>query len=449
MTEIRVIWSGTVQAANLKADDDGNDSAHPTLIELSPLDLSPLLRGSIQKGLLFRIPPSHDKSSVITNLRQSLSSTLDFFPPLAGRFAVVQHHDGGDSSSSFFIDCNNAGALFVEAVAPDTTVADILEPTYVPHVVSSFFPLNGLKNYEGTTNPLLGVQVTELNDGIFLGFTMNHAAVDGVSFWHFINSWSEISRGSNQISKPPLLQRWFPPDITRPIRIPFTIPPREQQNLAALSEQRLFHFPKEKIAEIKVKANTEANTDTVSSLQALLSHIWRAVIRNQSVDPEKEMSCLLGIGTRGKITRPPLPDNYFGNAVQLAGRVTMKAGEVVDEGGLGKVAWNLKKMVSSNTEEKLRSRVDSFLKEPRLQTLSEVLDDALLISSSPRFDVYGNDFGWGKPVGVRSGAGNKRFGKVTLFAGEEEGSIDIEACLSLPLLEAMGNDSEFMAFVAH
>ncbi|CAI0411833.1 unnamed protein product [Linum tenue] len=71
----------------------------------------------------------------------------------------------------------------------------------------------------------------------------------------------------------------------------------------------------------------------------------------------------------------------------------------------------------------------------------------LLLSSSPRYDVYGNDFGWGKPVAVRSGAGNKFDGKVTVFTGVEAGSMDVEICLSPETLERLGGDQEFMAAV--
>lgn len=45
---------------------------------------------------------------------------------------------------------------------------------------------------------------------------------------------------------------------------------------------------------------------------------------------------------------------------------------------------------------------------------------------------------------MRTGAGNKSHGKISVFAGAEEGSIDVEACLLAETLEAMGNDSEFM-----
>ncbi|CAN1756992.1 Uncharacterized acetyltransferase At3g50280 [Linum perenne] len=69
------------------------------------------------------------------------------------------------------------------------------------------------------------------------------------------------------------------------------------------------------------------------------------------------------------------------------------------------------------------------------------------LSSSPRYNIYGNDFGWGKPVAVRSGVGNKAEGKVTVFPGVEVGSIDVEICLSPETAERLGRDSEFMAAV--
>ncbi|OEL22143.1 hypothetical protein BAE44_0016837 [Dichanthelium oligosanthes] len=46
---------------------------------------------------------------------------------------------------------------------------------------------------------------------------------------------------------------------------------------------------------------------------------------------------------------------------------------------------------------------------------------ALVTGSSSRFDVFGNDFGWGKPVAIRSGVGNKADGKATVFEGPERG----------------------------
>ncbi|RYR28664.1 hypothetical protein Ahy_B01g052799 isoform A [Arachis hypogaea] len=128
------------------------------------------------------------------------------------------------------------------------------------------------------------------------------------------------------------------------------------QNSTPETPVRVFHYTKEKIAQLKAKANAEAKTENISSLQALLTHFWISVIR---------CSC---------------------------GAVGAKA---------------------------------------------------LATGSSPRFNVYGNDFGWGKPVAVRAGS-NIGEGMVVLFGGKEEGSVDVQVCLPYEILEAMESDSEFI-----
>ncbi|KAF3654615.1 hypothetical protein FXO38_03993 [Capsicum annuum] len=68
----------------------------------------------------------------------------------------------------------------------------------------------------------------------------------------------------------------------------------------------------------------------------------------------------------------------------------------------------------------------------------------LAIGSTPRHNIYSTDFGWGKPIGVRSGMPNKCDGKITLFPGAKEGSVDIEVCLLSETLKALEDDKEFM-----
>ncbi|KAK6287852.1 hypothetical protein POUND7_014031 [Theobroma cacao] len=435
MAGIRCISSTMVQAETHKAGTQR--------VELTPWDLRLLPLGPIQKGLLFPRPkPSPEKeieNTLIHHLKASLAHTLDYFPPLAGRLATTEHDD---DTISFCIDCNNSGALFIHAEADGVTISDIVKPVYVPSLVHSFFPLNGVKNYEGFSNPLLGVQVTELVDGVFVGCTINHSVVDGSSFWHFFNSWSEISRGSIPLSKLPVFQRSFFNSINYPIRIPrsyveqfheeFILPP----NL----KERVFHFTKQSIAKLKARANAEVGTNNISSLQALLSHIWRSVIRNKNLDPNEEMIFYMLIGARPRLR--DLPEQYFGNAVTSEG-VKMKAKELQEQ-GVGDIAWQMNRIIATQTEVEFKNGLESWIASPKLVTMAMVSSNVLLTSSSPRFNMYGNDFGWGKPIAVRSGPANKFDGKLTLFPGAEEGSLDIEACILPETLDAMANDQEFM-----
>lgn len=418
-------------------------------IDLTPWDLQFLLYPTNKKGLLYHHPVASDQ---IQRLRHSLSSALSFFEPLAGRLKVTEHED---STVSCSVTCNNAGVNFIHAAAKNTCVADILKPTYVPSVVRSFFPFNGVTNYEGTSKSLLAVQVTELADGIFIGCNFNHVVADGQSTWHFINSWAEMSRGCHhQISKPPTLERWFPNGIQQPIRFPLTIEPQknysEELSFSSSDDEkfylseRIFHFTKKKIMQLKSKVNAAIDTKKISSLQALLTHLWCSVIRSKHLDPQEDALNTFIIGVRPRLV-PPLPEDYFGNAIIGCG-FKMKVGELLEEGGIGKGALLMNKLIALHSNEKLKNDYESWLRNPsfiRLDSLST--KNFLAISSSPWFDVYGNDFGWGKPVAVRSG--NRTNGMVCAFAGIEEGSIDLQVCLPYKILEAMGNDHEFMDMV--
>uniref|UniRef100_A0A0E0P802 Uncharacterized protein n=1 Tax=Oryza rufipogon TaxID=4529 RepID=A0A0E0P802_ORYRU len=52
---------------------------------------------------------------------------------------------------------------------------------------------------------------------------------------------------------------------------------------------------------------------------------------------------------------------------------------------------------------------------------------AINTGSSPRFDVFGKDFGWGRPATVRSGGTDKFDGKVTVYEGPTgAGSMSLE-----------------------
>ncbi|XP_071721858.1 uncharacterized acetyltransferase At3g50280-like [Rutidosis leptorrhynchoides] len=446
MANIQILSTSVIRAPT----NDGDEKKRKTKerINLTPWDLQLLRVHAIQKGLIFNKP--NQKFNYVEHLKSSLSRTLAFFPPLAGRLNMIENDDG-DATCRFFIDCDNSGARFVHAVANGVSVADTTETEYVPiEITRSFFLLNGVENHEGVREPLLAVQVTELVDGIFIGCTVNHSVVDGTSFWHFVNSWAEISRTSSQfqtgsIPNPPALHRWFPDGIEPPIRIPI-IPTDDNKDSVTPQplRERVFHFRRESVATLKSKANAEAGTNKISSLQALLAHFWRSVIRSQyansMVEPDQETHYKLLIGARSRVKG--FPEHYFGNAIQV-GALTLKAKQLIDN-ELGFVAWKMNRMVAEHTEDEMKDYFKRWVENPKLPTLSDAATNALITSSSPRFDVYGNDFGWGKPIAIRSGEANKSLGKITLFEGIEQGSIDIEACLSLNVLETVAKDKEFM-----
>lgn len=63
--------------------------------------------------------------------------------------------------------------------------------------------------------------------------------------------------------------------------------------------------------------------------------------------------------------------------------------------------------------------------------------------------MYDNDFGWGRPVAVRSGKANKFDGKISAFPGRDgAGSVDLEVVLDPDTMAGLVSDPEFMRYVS-
>ena len=433
----------------------------PETIHLTPWDLRMLIVDYNQKGVLLPKPPAAAAQGVVDRLASSLARALGRFFPLAGRLAVNDHR--GSAGQTISLRCSNEGAEFVHAVAPGVTVADVTAPLCVPRVVWSFFPLNGVVGADAAagSRPVLAAQVTELDDGVFVAMSVNHGVADGTTFWHLFNTWSEISRRSVngdrecEISSPlPVFDR-----CVVPITVPFgkledIVGQRRRGYGQRPPVQECFvRFSGESVRNLVSKANAEMSGSgsgtTISSLQAVLAHLWRAVCRAWRLAPEEETRYVLQVGCRGRVDG--VPATYSGNAAALAASDST-AGEILEK-GLGRAAWLLNRAVASFDGARERAELEKWAREPSFAMPPEFVLGAgarrlLLTGSSPRFDVFGNDFGWGAPVAVRSGAGNKMGGKVTVYEGGRgcgAGSIALEVCLAPDALARLVADQEFMS----
>ncbi|KAL5559065.1 hypothetical protein UlMin_035276 [Ulmus minor] len=421
------------------------ESKHP--FYLAPWDLVMISVQYIQKGLLFAKPQKQGNfmEALLEKLKLSLSISLVHFYPLAGRLKTVKTEN--PPSYFIYVDCQESpGARFIHA-SLDLTMSDILSPVDVPSVVQSFFDHDRASNHDGHTSSLLSIQVTELIDGVFIGCSMNHSLGDGTSFWNFFNMWSEIfqAQGSTtSISRPPVLKRWFPNGHGPIINLPFTNSDEFVSRFEAPPlRERMFHFSAEAIAKIKAKAHAESNTTKISSFQALSAFVWRCITRVRRLPSDQITSCRLAANTRSRLN-PPLSENYFGNAI-FAIRGFTTAGELLEH-DLGWAALKLHEAVVGLNNKALQEWLDAWLKSPFLYQIERLFDPfSVMMGSSPRFNKYGNEFGMGKAVTLRSGYAHKFDGKVSCYPGREgEGSIDLEMCLLPDNMLALESDKEFM-----
>ncbi|RZC84354.1 hypothetical protein C5167_047140 [Papaver somniferum] len=459
-------------------------------LKLSVSDLPMLSCHYIQKGLLFDNPPL-PIDSLLALLKTALKHTLSRFPALAGRLIT-------DSDGSVHIDCNSAGAEFIHANADMICIRDILSPVHVPESVKKFFALDGVVSYDGHFNPLLAVQVTELCDGVFIGCAVNHAVMDGTSFWNFFNTFAELTRGSNMIVKQPDFRRNYFGNSSAVIRFLDGSPKVTFDEYAPIKE-RIFHFSRESIQKLKLRANStppmkkikiidEAdelmdkenqnptgngnriekrskiavskirNNETesivenieptveISSFQSLCAQLWRSVTRARKLPPSKMATFRMAVNCRQRI-EPRVDPLYFGNAIQSIPTVAA-TGDILSR-DLRWCALELNRNVIAHDNAKVRGCVEEWEKNPRCFPLGNLDGASMTMGSSPRFPMYDNDFGWGRPLAIRSGKANKFDGKISAFPGRDEmGSVDLEVCLAPETMAGLELDMEFMQYVS-
>ncbi|KAF7124014.1 hypothetical protein RHSIM_Rhsim12G0118700 [Rhododendron simsii] len=440
----------TISECFIKPQYPSEEPNHPP-IYLAPWDIAFLSFHYIQKGLLFIKPADVQQNpvkSLLDKLKESLSLSLARFYPLAGRLATQKQEN--PPSYSVYIDCNNSpGAKLIYATA-DVAVSDILSPVDVPLVVQSFFDHDRAINHDGHSLSLLSIQVTELIDGIFIGCSINHAVADGTSYWQFFNTLSNTFRAlgtSPKISRSPIPNRWFPGGYGPIINLPFSHHDQFTSRFEVPPvRERIFHFSSESIAKLKSKANSECKTNKISSFQAVSALVWTCMVRARGLPRDQETYCMMAVNNRSRMD-PPLPSEYFGNSVQIAG-AKAPAGELLDRGS-GWAAWRLHETVAGHSDAAAREWVERWMEGPCVYQLGQLFNQfTTIMSSSPRFPMYEIEFGMGKAAAIRSGYANKSDGSVTFYPGcEGGGSMDLEVCLSPDAMSGLESDGEFMDVV--
>ncbi|GAA0154645.1 hypothetical protein Leryth_021978 [Lithospermum erythrorhizon] len=448
-------------------------------LKLSVSDLPMLSCHYIQKGCLYIHPP-FPIGDLIAQIKKSLSTTLTHFPPLAGRLVT-------DSNGYIYIKCNDAGVDFLHVTENrHVSVMDILSQDHVPEIVKGFFTFDQTVSYDGHTMPILAVQVTELVDGVFIGCSVNHAVSDGTSFWNFFNTFAEINRGLNVISKQPVFGRDSVLISPAVLRVPQG-GPIVTFDVKAEIKERIFSFSREDILKLKAKVNSNKwvinngeinivelmgkqcndpfnfseekltplrsknmsvvsmSTADISSFQSLSALLWRGITRARKFPDSKTTTFRMAVNCRHRL-EPKLEPLYFGNAIQSIPTYA-QAGDVLNN-DLRWCAEQLNKNVSAYDNKKVRSYIETWEQDPRCFPLGNFDGAMITMGSSPRFPMYDNDFGWGRPVAVRSGRANKFDGKISAFPGREgAGSVDLEVVLAPATMAGLESDPEFMQFV--
>ncbi|KAG0482420.1 hypothetical protein HPP92_010504 [Vanilla planifolia] len=331
-------------------------------------------------------------------LKDALARALVTFYPIAGRLAR-------DEDGRIEINCNAEGVLFV--VAETDSVVDDFGDFAPTMEMKQLIPKVDYTD-DVSAFPLLVLQVTHFQSGgAALGVGIQHHVVDGYSGLHFVNSWSDVSRGLG-ISLPPFIDRNLlrprdPPTPSFPhieyqpppsMLVPLETLPNSPSPAAAVS---LFTVTRANLGILKSKA-AASTTAAFSSYSVLAAHVWRCACAARGLPPDQPTKMYIATDGRKRL-RPPLPEGYFGNVIFTATPMA-KTGEVAE--GIGKAAGLIQSALGRMEDVYLRSALDYLELQPDLTALVRGAHTFrcpnIGITSWSTLPIHDADFGWGRPI---------------------------------------------------
>ncbi|KAH7569240.1 hypothetical protein JRO89_XS06G0128500 [Xanthoceras sorbifolium] len=318
-----------------------------------------LLMVRVHTPRVFFYRPISTSSSNFFNaqeLKESLSKALVLFYPLAGRL-------GHDENGRIEIKCNAEGALFVEA---DTDSAlddfnDFAPSSQLSHLLPKIDYSAEISSY-----PLLISQVTYFKGGgVVLGVGLHHILADGASTFNFVNTWASITRGVSPSMTPmhnQTLLRARVPSSPKFRHIEYD-PSPSMSNINITSEPSIstaiFKITLEQLETLRTGLRKEEQTTMTkkhySNYEVLAVHIWRCTCKARGLANDQETKLYMPVDGRSKLD-PPLPHEYFGNAIFYATSIAM-FGNLRSE-PLMDTAERVHKAVKRMDDEYLRSAID-------------------------------------------------------------------------------------------
>ncbi|KAK6789933.1 hypothetical protein RDI58_013733 [Solanum bulbocastanum] len=327
--------------------------------------------------LFYNKNSSSDLENVIDSLKVSLSKTLSYLNPLAGRVK-----DG------ITVECNDQGVDLTHANVHED-MSNVLTHLKI-QVLRKLLPMNPLTRSDD--NVLLALQITCFAcGGIAIGVCISHLITDGSSIATFLKTWASISHSQEKNININISDNLFMDCIN-------IFPPKEVHSFSVFQfggkdqlqpkmAARRFVFNEFNILAL----NTKAERST-SRVQAVLAFVWEAVIaamqKRNNNNSIKNYVIRIPIDLRRRI-QPPLPQQTMGNIIHM-----VEANWEVSEGPLDYRL--LVKKIQDSIKNVTKHGYDVKNMDDRVRTLNK--EERILGSTSfCKFPFYDIDFGWGRP----------------------------------------------------
>ncbi|XP_028117872.1 deacetylvindoline O-acetyltransferase-like [Camellia sinensis] len=318
-------------------------------------------------------------------LKKSLSETLSWFYPLAGRV-----------KDNLFVDCNDAGVPFLE-VQVESSLDHVVGQSNCNSQLNNLFPY---PDFDDAGDLLLAVQVNFFQcGGMAIGLCTSHKIADGLSIVMFMKFWAAVSRGDHSI--------WFIPNSVWPTSFPLHLIPTPITTSTALALQKTRSLQKVSCLATPPSLLLKPNTPPpppLLSIRLVLRHsllLYGIDIRpplKERQYVEKELHhCppLPFLAAMALLVPPPLKKDAIGE----------DCGSLVTQmrDGIRKVDSDFVRKLQEGGSGGMEGLNSKILEESGNKGGGGEAVFSLVFSSLARFPLYETDFGWERPVWVTLG----------------------------------------------
>ncbi|KAJ6753396.1 5-AROMATIC ACYLTRANSFERASE putative-RELATED [Salix purpurea] len=275
--------------------------------------------------------------------------------------------------------------------------------------------------------PVLALQITLFpNKGFSIGCAAHHAALDGKSSILFMKAWAHLCKHSSCLLPAELIPVFDRTAFQDPEGIDIeclnqadggsdsnarSLKPFPPKEVEPNSVRATFNFSQEDIKKLRERIfsqlddKKDAEPIHLSSFATTFSYALVCLVKARGLKSDEKVMFGFGADCRARLD-PPIPTNYSGNCISFHTGVLI-AGSVMQDDGILFVARKVSEKIKGIEKTTLEVEKDKMKK---LMMTTDLDAMPVRVSGSNRFEVYGVDFGWGRPKNVevtsidRSGA---------------------------------------------
>ncbi|XP_050379969.1 malonyl-CoA:anthocyanidin 5-O-glucoside-6''-O-malonyltransferase-like [Argentina anserina] len=445
------------RVAPLPSSTDSSIPSDQSLVTL--FDLLWLRFLPVETVYIYEIPPTTNPhifyDSILPKLKASLSLTLQHYFPLAGNLIWPQ-------------DSPKPVISFAQGDSVSLTIAESNADNFTYLSSNDFVDA---KDYHPLIPPLevsdervaaMAIQITFFhNRGFTIGIIMHHAVLDGRIAFLFYKAWAHICKlGTGILSSSSSMSL---PDKLKPFHDRMAIHDpdglgelyaNDYLNQEGPNNRSVTHrippkvFPQDLVrgtfeftrANIQTLRDRVVKTTRVSDPSPLhlstfslgCAYTWICLVKAGEIKGEKT-AMIFGVDVRSRLD-PPVPDTYFGNCIVGRVAVAETKGLTGDDGLVVAV---------KAINEALKSLDDGVFSGAELW-VSKFLDFSLYdkiysIAGSQRFEVYGTDFGWGRPKKIELVSMDKTDAVSLMDSKNGGGAVEVGMALKKPQMEVFAS----------